>query len=187
VVKLDIGHYYREQQILKDGVTVTFIDYRHITNMKELIAKVFSDLNFDVYRSRLYSADPSTMNFVLKDLVNDIEGVYGLKVFFTDKDKSGFNFDGVYFNKPIATAYIDAHSSFYTKAIFTMLHELYHFLQDDGETFTFDLFDMDSMSSEQQSEDIKANRFASEFLLFNSSDDSTSLLANCVTESLKDF
>lgn len=182
-----IGHYYREKQIIDANTNVEFIDYRHLTNMQDLLTQVYKDLNFDSYRKRFESADNKAMYYVLKDLIQDIENLYGLKIFFTDKEKSNFNFDGVYFNKPIATAYVDAHSSYYTKAIFTMFHELYHFLQDDGETFTFDLFDMGMFTSEQRTEDIRANRFASEFLLFNSQDDLQILMKHFNRENLKSF
>ncbi len=177
---------YREKKALENKKLDIFPnDYNNLDDI-DLIDKIHKDLDFNNFLIKFSKSDGKQRNFLLKELIKDMENLYGLKTFFINEEKSPFNFDGVYFNKPIATIYINAHYSYYTKAIFTLLHEIYHFFKDDGKTFTFDLFDNSEVNQYNKAEDIRANRFAIDFLLYKADEELNKLRTNPTQNLLKE-
>lgn len=70
---------------------------------EELIEQVFTDLNYESFRDRLYSATNIQAKYIFDELIQKIYAIYGLRVFILESNKTTFNFDGIYFDKSIAT------------------------------------------------------------------------------------
>jgi len=162
---------FREQEEIKNNPTDFTHEYFRLSD-SELISQVYDDLNYDEVRVSLQSATDIEAKYIFDALIKNIYDIYGLKIFLIDSSNSPFNFDGIYFDKKIATAYVTTYTKAYSKTLFTMLHEMYHFFKDEGNSNTFEIFD-DGSDGKMNAEDIRANQFAINFLLFNSSDDIT--------------
>lgn len=171
----NIGMFFREKEAIEKQELREFSNEYTVLNKVELIQRVFEDINFHQVRSQLSSLNPQQRTYAFQSLLDNIFNAYGLKIFLVnDESNPLFNFDGVYFDKPIAVAFVKANYSFYGKTLFTILHELYHFLKDDGESNTFDLFDFDDYQENMGAEDVRANNFAIEFLLYGAESEITS-------------
>ncbi len=178
---------FREQELINENKQ-TFSHEYHRLNDNELVEQVFKDLDYQEYRNRLYNASEVDSKYIFEELFNKIYNIYGLKIFILEANKNPFNFDGIYFDKPIATTFVSAYTSVYSKLLFTLLHELYHFFQDQGNSNTFDLFsETDTYDNVNRAEDIRANKFAINFLLHNTNEDLNNLKENLSRENLINF
>lgn len=177
---------FREQELLNDNKQTFHHEYFRLSD-EELVEQVFTDLNYQSYRDKLFSATNIQAKYIFDDLLNKIYITYGLRVFILEHNKINFNFDGIYFDKSIATTFVSAYNSSYSKTMFSLLHEMYHFFRDQGNSNAFDLFsESDSYDAETRSEDIRANKFAKNFLLFNAKEDLNKLKENITLEKLID-
>lgn len=147
-------------------------EYRTL-KFKQLVERVYTDLNMHDINERL-----SVMNepwkqqtWIIKDLLDRLYENYGFRVFIIEDAKKPFNFDGVYFDKPVATAFVAGNGSYASKAIFSIFHELYHFFKDEGiGEEAFDIFDLDQEMN-GKIEDRMANNFAANLLLYGANED----------------
>ena len=175
---------FREQELLNDKKQTFPHEYFRLSD-DELIKTVFKDLNYESFRDRLYNADNIRAKYIFDELFDNIYNIYGLKIFVLESNKTNFNFDGIYFDKSIATTFVSAYNNAYSKTMFSLLHEMYHFFRDQGNSNAFDLFsNNDNYSSETRSEDIRANKFAKNFLLFNAQNDLDNLKKNITLENI---
>lgn len=175
---------FREQELLNDKKQTFPHEYFRLSD-EELISKVFTDLDYQSYRNKLYSADNIQAKYIFDDLFQKIYSIYGLKIFVLDSNKTNFNFDGIYFDKTTATTFVSAYNSAYSKTMFSLLHEMYHFFKDEGNSNTFDLFsNNDSDNAGSRAEDIRANKFAKNFLLFNAKKDLDTLKESTTLENI---
>ncbi len=173
---------FREQEAINNKQKEFTHEYFRLSD-SELISQVYDDLNYNEIRISLQSATDIDAKYIFDILINKIYDIYGLKIFLIDSTKSPFNFDGIYFDKTIATAYVTTYTKAYSKTLFTMLHEMYHFFKDEGNSHTFDIFN-DGSDGKMNSEDIRANKFAINFLLYKSQDDLYTFKDNQTIESL---
>jgi Zn-dependent peptidase ImmA (M78 family) len=173
---------FREQEAINNSSKQFTHEYFRLSD-SELIAQVYDDLNYDKVRTSLQNASELEAKYIFDDLIKNIYDTYGLKIFLIDANKSPFNFDGIYFDKTVATAYIASYPKAYSKTLFTMLHEMYHFFKDNGTSNTFDIFN-DGSEGQTHAEDIRANKFAINFLLYNSKEDLLSFKNNPNLDSL---
>lgn len=178
---------FREQELLNDKIQTFSHEYYRL-NDSELVEQVFNDLDYQNIRDRLFTASEIEAKYIFDDLFQKIYNIYGLKIFLLEANKNSFNFDGIYFDKKIATTFISAYNSTYSKTLFTLLHEMYHFFKDQGNTHTFDLFsESDNYNSETRAEDIRANNFSINFLLYNATEDMKVLKENLSKDNLTHF
>lgn len=175
---------FREQEFLNDKKQTFPHEYYRLSD-EELVSKVFTDLDYQSYRNKLYNANNIQAKYIFDDLFKKIYNIYGLKIFVLDSNKTNFNFDGIYFDKTTATTFVSAFNSAYSKTMFSLLHEMYHFFKDQGNSNTFDLFsNNDNYNTESRSEDIRANKFAKNFLLFNAKKDLDTLKESTTLQNL---
>lgn len=178
---------FREEELIDEKEHVFTHEYYRL-NDKELVEQVFNDLNYQEVRENLYSASEVDAKYIFSNLFQKIYNIYGLRIFIIEANKNPFNFDGIYFDKQIATTFINAYNNAYSKTLFTLLHEMYHFFQDQGNTNKFDLFsESDSYDNETRAEDVRANKFAINFLLYNAEEELINLKNNLSRESLISF
>lgn len=177
---------FREQELLKNNKQSFSHEYFRLSN-EELIEQVFTDLNYQSFRDRLYSASNIEAKYIFDELLKKIYDIYGLRIFILESNKTNFNFDGIYFDKSIGTTFVSAYNSTYSKTMFSLLHEMYHFFQDQGNTNAFDLFSESDYNSETKAEDIRANKFAKNFLLYQAEEDLKNLKKNITLENIQKF
>jgi Zn-dependent peptidase ImmA (M78 family) len=177
---------FREQELIKNNKQTFSHEYFRLSD-EELIERVFTDLNYQSFRDRLYDATNIQAKYIFDELIQKIYDTYGLRVFILESNKTNFNFDGIYFDKSIATTFVSAYNSTYSKTMFSLLHEMYHFFQDQGNSNAFDLFSESDYNSETRAEDIRANKFAKNFLLYKADEDLNELKKNITLENIQDI
>lgn len=177
---------FREQELIKNNKQTFPHEYFRLCD-EELIEQVFTDLNYESFRDRLYSATNIQAKYIFDELIQKIYDIYGLRIFILESNKTNFNFDGIYFDKSIATTFVSAYNSTYSKTMFSLLHEMYHFFQDQGNSNAFDLFSESDYNSEIRAEDIRANKFAKNFLLYKADEDLNELKKNITLENIQDI
>jgi Zn-dependent peptidase ImmA (M78 family) len=175
---------FRERELIENKKPSFSHEYFRLSD-EELIKQVFNDLNYQSVRDKLYSATNIQAKYIFDELIKKIYDIYGLRIFILESNKTNFNFDGIYFDKSIATTFVTAYNSTYSKTMFSLLHEMYHFFQDQGNSNAFDLFSESDFNSETRAEDIRANKFAKNFLLYKAEIDLKKLKENITKESIE--
>ncbi len=135
----------------------------------ELIEFLYQNTKLDELIANLKKDDkkPFELGKYIKEYCENLYQLFGIKLFFYKSKNTKLK--GIYLNRPLAVSFINTQLNNYANILFTIFHELYHFLQDDGS-----LKDKFDIWGNETSEDVKANRFAIRLLMYRASKDELS-------------
>ena len=164
-------------ELLRINDKIGFQDYT--LEKDEALVKIFSQKIYNNFEKEITAITIGNLpekekkikiGEAFKDLQKTIKEAFNFNVFFIE-DKA-MPFDGIYFNRPVATTFIKIYNKNYSETLFTLLHELYHFFRDDGTTpDAIDFVEIENMKNVINQEDIKANKYASSLLFYNKADE----------------
>ena len=181
----DVAYFYREYRAIKYREKPRFLSF-DTKDPAKIAQEIFHIIDFESYRKKFSEATQKQIPYIMHDFFDNIERKIGLKIFLFEKSKNSYNFDGVYFYKPAGVAFVNALNVSFASTLFTAFHEMYHFLVDDGNVKeAVDLFDENEYGT--AAEDINANRFAANLLLYGADEDMLKLKFDTTLELLKEI